>query len=203
MLKVRNRDRRKAKLRKPDADVKPLKGSPHLRVKVTEDTIQNAIESDAFRCWVSRTIQDQHPKYIRVSTDLQTIRLSDPERGVRYVYLTPRLVQACLVLFDKGKRMRPFVFHLRGAHTVSMTRINSQKGVSREQRVRPTLNFGRRRILPQSATVNGVVDVIGGKAAPKHPSGSGKRTFGMRAFTTEDLEVAECNPAFQAERLAV
>ena len=84
-------------------NLKPLKGSPHVRIKVTEETIVNAIKNDAFRCWISRTIQVQYPKYTHVTTDLQTIRFSDPERGVRYIYLTPRVVQACLVLFDLGK----------------------------------------------------------------------------------------------------
>jgi hypothetical protein len=215
MVAKRQRNRPNRQVKRSTKPLKPLKGAPHLRVSVSEAEIDGAIKGDAFRCMIVRAIQVAYPKYIHVTVDLQTIRFSDPARGVRYVYLTPRIAQAALVLFDQGKKVRPFKFHLRGAHTISMQRINPQKGVVVSERLKlgrqkERLKFGRQRVLSDSATANGIINIIGGRAAPRHqpshsgsgkPSASGGRRFGMRAFTNEDLaEVSACSPAFEAEK---
>jgi hypothetical protein len=55
-----------------------------------------------------------HARFI--SVDLQTIRWSDPKRGVRYVFLTPAVAQQDLIIpFDQGEECKPISFRMRPA----------------------------------------------------------------------------------------
>lgn len=157
------------------------KRAPLLNVAVSREIIDNAIRNSSSRCVIADAIREQYPQYTHIAVDLQTIRMSDPEKGLRYVYLTPRIAQQVLVMWDKGERMRPFVFVLRGAHTVSRNVTNRQKGRPARERIR----LGRRRIIRRNSRT--VPDTVGGRPTPRHPSSSGIRQFGMRAFTAVDL----------------
>jgi hypothetical protein len=159
--------------------------SPILKVTVTSEIIESAIRGSSSHCMIADSIKAQYPKFTRVAVDLQTIRMTDPVKGLRYIYLTPRISQQGLVLFDEGKRIRSFQFTLRGAHTVSAQRINRQKGTPVHERIH---NLGRRRIIPNGPRTTNVPDTVGGRAPPKHPSASTVREFGLRAFSKGDLE---------------
>jgi hypothetical protein len=47
-----------------------------------------------------------------VKVDLQSIRLTDPENNLRYLFLTPGIPQAALVTWDEGVKPQPFSFQL-------------------------------------------------------------------------------------------
>jgi hypothetical protein len=85
-----------------------------ITIEVTVEDIEQAIPADSGHCAISDAISRQIPGASKVSTDLQTIRWSDREKGVRYVYLTPRVAQALLLDFDQGEReyCQPLTFRL-------------------------------------------------------------------------------------------
>ncbi len=47
-------------------------------------------------------IKDQYPALSHVQVDVATIRVTDKERGERYIYLTPASVGEMLLAFDQG-----------------------------------------------------------------------------------------------------
>jgi hypothetical protein len=136
-------------------------------------------------------IQEKFPKYSHVTADLQTIRFSDKAKGLRYIYITPRLCVIALINFDRGKRTRPFKFTLRGAHTVAMVLSNRQIGAPIETRTRARAHrLGQQRIVQGSSRGRNRaprLEMIGGRAPPRPVSASTKRVFGMRALTEDDL----------------
>jgi hypothetical protein len=157
--------------------------SPVLRVNVTKELRDEAVKSNSSHCMIAEAIKEAYPLLNHVSVDLQTIRFSDPAKGLRYIYLTPRACQEALVLFDEGVASKPFRFILRGAHIVAMSRSNREQGVSARERVR----LGRRRIS-DAGDPHAVPDTVGGRGVRKHPSGASRRKFGLRAFTREGLQ---------------
>ena len=76
--------------------------TPTLRLRITEDQWQTAIRSKSGGCLISDAIKRQYPHFQRPETDMATIRFTDPEQGVRYVYLTPPSAQHLLLAFDQG-----------------------------------------------------------------------------------------------------
>lgn len=159
---------------------KGVQRAPVIDCEVLAKHRDEAIRNSSNHCMIAEAIKEAFPQYAHVSVDLQTVRFSDPEKGVRYIYLTPRICQIALVLFDRGKKNKEFKFRLRGAHIVSMNLSNRQKG----KPVRDRVALGRRRIIPNGRSVP---DTIGGRPVQRH-SLSQRRTFGMRAFTEPDVE---------------
>src|SRR6266702_2903704 len=73
---------------------------------------------------IADSVKHCYPWARNVTVDIQTIRLSDPDRGVRFTYLTPRQAQLALLDFDAGEPVEPFNFVLprRSAHVQWMRR---------------------------------------------------------------------------------
>ena len=163
--------------------MRAIKAQPILQAFVSHERIQEAIRSNDGHCLIAEAIKRAYPRYTYVSVDLQTIRMTNKAERLRYIYLTPRIVQAALVAFDQGKSVRPFKFKLRGAHTVAANMANRQLGKSVGQR----LKLGRRRVVPNGSKHP---ETVGGRALPKHPSANRDRKFGIRAFTDEDVRWA-------------
>jgi hypothetical protein len=55
--------------------------------------------------------------------DIATIRWSDPSKGLRYIYMTPRVAQEALVHFDQGEVPEPFILKIAGAQVTRMPGI--------------------------------------------------------------------------------
>src|SRR6516164_6329046 len=93
-----------------------IQRSPILKnVKVTTEHRDAAIQNSSSHCMIADAIKEAYPKFTYVAVDVQTIRISDPEKGLRYIYLTPRVCQHALWLFDQGRKNKELVFTLRGA----------------------------------------------------------------------------------------
>jgi hypothetical protein len=131
---------------------------------------------------IKEAIKAGHPQFSHTAVDLQSIRMTDLAKGLRYIYLTPRMVQQALVAFDQGLRMRPFSFKLQGGHTVASFVRRKIKGKT----VRKRVKLGKRKLVTSGRSVP---NVIGGKPTPpvlaRHPSASNLRKFGVRAFTDD------------------
>lgn len=87
--------------------------SPQVKVEVTAEIIAQATECDSEHCMIAEAVKAAFPGSTFVSVDLQTIRFSEPEKHLRYTYLTPRVAQIALVNFDQGRKPEPFTFQLR------------------------------------------------------------------------------------------
>lgn len=90
--------------------------APRVSVSVTTKEITTAIPKNSGHCMIADAIKAGVPGATLVSVDIQTIRWTDREKGLRYVYLTPRVAQQALLDFDGGIVVEPFRFSLRTAH---------------------------------------------------------------------------------------
>lgn len=102
--------------------------SPQLKVELTREGIDAAKERDSSHCMIAEAVKTAFPGAAYVSVDLQTIRFSDPEKHLRYTYLTPRTAQIALVNFDQGRTPEPFAFRLgRGQVTRSGQQVTASR----------------------------------------------------------------------------
>lgn len=95
------------------------KPSPKVHVQVTQEIIDKAQRRDSSHCMIADAVAAAVPNARYISVDLATIRFTDPNAGVRYVYLTPRSAQAALLAFDQGEPTEPFGLRLQGAHVLA------------------------------------------------------------------------------------
>lgn len=164
--------------------------APVIVVEVTQHIIDQSVPNNSGYCMISEAVKLAAPWAKNVATDIQTVRLTNPDKGLRYSYLTPRIAQHALIAFDAGKAPMPFKFRLRGAHiATSFKRTKTPNGKSRMERRH---KLGPRRIVETSDSRKGKVpDTIGGQAMPRMrpPSFSFRREFGMRQYVSQfDLD---------------
>lgn len=88
---------------------------PRIRVRVTRAHIDQAIRAHGGRCMISEAVVDAYESADYVITDLQSVRITDLTKGVRYFYFTPKTAKEQLLAFDRGDMIAPFTFVLREA----------------------------------------------------------------------------------------
>jgi hypothetical protein len=76
--------------------------SPTLKLELTPEQHEQAVQSKSGSCLIADAIKRQYPHLTRISVDMATIRITDPKRGARFVYLTPPPAQSALLYFDQG-----------------------------------------------------------------------------------------------------
>jgi len=182
-------------------EVKRFPKSPVLKITVPQTVIDNAIERNSSHCVFADSIKEQVPWAAKVSVDLQTIRLSDWDKGLRYAYLTPREVQRALVLFDQGRRdmLHGFTFKLQKGQIARAGKIARQRadgsmrpprgswtrarkiGIAASKRLTPMPD---RAVLVRDNDVGSgaVPRRVGGRLPPKLTASS-RREFGMRGMS--------------------
>lgn len=182
-----------------------LPNPPQLRVTVSQRVIDGACRADSSHCMIADAVRECYPWARNITVDVQTIRLSDPENGVRYAYLTPRQAQLALLDFDAGVKTEPFAFTLprRSGHAQWMRRKEA-KQITETQRdaVRHNLvkarEFNPKTVSVQPGGDHEVVTVQGGVMPPVGALASGctgrkrkddgdiptarRRTYGLRAM---------------------
>jgi hypothetical protein len=157
---------------------------PKNKIQVTNDIIEAACQGNRRHCMIAEAIRNQIKGATTISVDLMTIRYSMPERGLRYIFHTPRTAQIALMNFDAGKPLEPFEFRLRNGQAVSI--VKRIRGGIREQ----VHNLGKRKVSAHKEENGGIVtETVGGKSPPKlmppHPSHNSIRKFGLGGFTTK------------------
>lgn len=90
--------------------------SPNLTVVLTLEKIEESIRRDSKHCWIAEAIKEQFPFLTNVLVDTATIRASHPDKGLRYIYLTPQIARNGIYRYDHGEPVEPFSFQLRAAH---------------------------------------------------------------------------------------
>lgn len=160
--------------------------APRVRLELNEDLIAVSKKADSSHCMIADALKAALPDATHVSVDLQTIRFSDPRRGLRYTYLTPRTAQVALVNFDQGRKVEPFTFQLRGGQVTSAGRrkAGQPKKPTAEKRKGTKMkmhDLKQQRIVNRDKTKGEVPDRVGGKTPPTTPFAR-RRAFGLRAL---------------------
>lgn len=169
--------------RKPRKQPRP--GSPRIVVEVTKEIIERAEQRDSSHCMLAEALKAAVPGAQRVSVDLQTIRYTDPQRRLRFVFLTPRQGQLALVGFDQGMHTDPFTMHLRGAQVVKVGDPNKPRPPS----TTPPMPEGGQVEFRQGTgrAPTAIPEIVGGRTPPRgalsNITNRGKRrAFGLRGL---------------------
>lgn len=170
--------------------------SPRISLEVTQELIDQAIPRDSKHCMIAMAVETAYPGAKHVSVDLGSIRFSDHSKKLRYTYLTPRVVQAELLKFDRGAIVSPFKFMLRNA---IVTRAGSghpkrllspkqkEAAIGHAEKMHEALARTGLRVKIENGVANGVPNRIGGKTPPVQATKDGipfsrRRAFGLRAL---------------------
>jgi len=166
--------------------------APKITLVITDELIEDAIPRDSSHCLWAEAVKSAYPSAQRIAVDLATIRFSDPTRGLRFTYLTPRAAQVALVQFDQGVKPVPHSVQLRNGHVTRMAQ-KAKKLISPAQ-VEQRRKAGEKGRNVQAKTRSalaktslrhsgggGVPDRVGGKTPP---IGAGRiRSFGLRGLS--------------------
>jgi hypothetical protein len=76
--------------------------SPTLKLKITEQNWEDAVQASSGGCLIADAIKKQYPNLTGVHVDMVQIRATDREKGLRYHYLTPESAQTILLAYDQG-----------------------------------------------------------------------------------------------------
>lgn len=160
--------------------------APRLTISVSEAVVEHSKQRDSSHCMIAEAVRESAPYAASISVDLQTVRFSDPEKGLRYTYLTPRKAQEALIDFDQGIQPAEFEFQLtRGQVTVMATRRNSGAAPREKPRTaKQKANDERLARFAKKTFVNqdsGVAYPTGGRTPPVS-SFARRRAFGLRAL---------------------
>lgn len=142
--------------------------SPQVTIEVNAEDIADAVKRDSSHCMIAKAVRVSVPDAQYISVDLQTIRFTNPVKGERYIYLTPRVAQKSIIEFDQGRQSAPFAFRLRAGQTV----VSGRGGKVRKA------SFRR----PQGGASTSVPEIVGGTAPPGTSFKGRIRTFGVRSL---------------------
>ncbi len=163
--------------------------APWVVIDVSDERIKEAVPRDSSHCMIAEAVKASYPGAAKVSVDLQTIRFSDPKRGLRFTYLTPRVAQVALIKFDQGILPEPMSFRLRGGMVTragsrlpktpaSPEMIEQRKKASKKGQEQ----LAKTRLVHRdSAHSDSVPDRIGGRTPPTTPFAK-RRAFGLRGL---------------------
>jgi len=85
-----------------------------LKVNITQENIDNAVEANSKRCMIADAIiRDYGKKLKNVVVDREVAAMSDRKTGTRYTFRLTPLGRASLLLFDDGQKPKPFTMTLR------------------------------------------------------------------------------------------
>lgn len=161
--------------------------SPRLQVTITPEIIARAMPANSKACMIAEAIKEAFPDAKAVSVDLQSCRFTDPARGLRYTYLTPRTAQKPLIDFDQGIEPRPFEITLKNAH------VTRAPGIKRKEMLAKRA-AGDKDPLARASTrrrEDGGVERVGGRELAQMKV---TRHFGIRAFRGFDARPPEVAP---------
>lgn len=158
--------------------------APRFTLKVDAETIAESCERDSSHCMIAESVRVSFPNAKRISVDLQTIRFSDADKGLRYTYLTPRTAQIALIDFDQGRPPEPFEVRLSGGMvTRAGTLPHVQQARATKRKGNPDGLAKARLVSPTTAhkIANSVPNRVGGKTPPLARFAR-IRAFGLRGL---------------------
>lgn len=147
-------------------------------IDVTQQDIDDAVESNSYHCAVATAVARSIAPARMPNVDIQTIRFSRIDTGLRYVFLTPTSVQDYIARFDAGdKSLEPFSFTLHRPAYCGASTFGRGKGKQIKYEARVTKTSDDTGETPRSS--NKIVARV--RATPP-PVRSGRRSFGIRAM---------------------
>lgn len=157
---------------------------PRVTVVVTPEIINTSTRAHSSHCMIADAIKMAVPNATRVAVDISTCRFTDPTKGLRYVYLTPRVAQEALVDFDEGSAVTPFSVTLKNAH-VTKAAQKAERTAARARKKSAGLRENiSKAVLVGSKKSDLVPRQVGGRRAPQLHI---RREFGLRAFRAASL----------------
>jgi len=176
---------KKQETQEPDVAEKkiPVPRAPGLTIKVTKAIIDRSVKGNSGHCMIADALKETRPKATAVGVDIQTIRFTDPDRGLRYTYLTPLIAQRAILNFDEGIKPKAFDFRLRSAGAwvvLAGTRPNKKKR-PHDPALRAEVRANLKKDRLVSSGSDKVPRRVGGRPA-KLPELSQRREFGLRVY---------------------
>jgi hypothetical protein len=90
-----------------------MKPRSQLQLEITKENYERAVRASSAACVVADAIKEQYPKFSNVKVNVATIRMTDKQRGYRYLYLTPPSAAELILAFDQGWPIESFPRKLR------------------------------------------------------------------------------------------
>ena len=169
-------------------------------ISVEQKHLDEALRANSSHCAIAFAIRDAIPDATFIAVDLQTIRWSNPKRGVRYCFLTPTVAQHDVISpFDQGEECKPVTFKMKPAF---ITRIGAKRNHTPEpeqlkgtglkvadepapEPERPLIPYAgkeprKRRAISATKPDGSIPVTLGGKLPPV--SVLARREFGLRAL---------------------
>lgn len=161
-----------------------------FKVSVTDEEIQTAIPKNSGHCMIADAVKrcfrekfKYSPKSVQV--DLQSIRLTDGEKKLRYLYLTPPAAQSALLEFDHGIQPTPFQMLLKGGQVLSVYKgprgsespASAKKNAARKAAIS---RYKNRLRVAKDGNRAPTVTKIGGSEPPEAVLSGQRRVFGLK-----------------------
>ncbi|SRR5258707_770132 len=134
-----------------------------VKFQVTAEHIKQACKVNSRHCMIADAISTHFPGVRNISVDMMNIRWSDPEKGWRYIYMTPKPAQIALIDFDMGLEIQPFSFRVRSGHATPMI-LGTGKNRKRAHKV------PEGKIL-KASDKGTIIHSVGSKPVPMWPKG--------------------------------
>lgn len=153
---------------------------PRLSVNVEDRHITTAIPENSGHCMIADAVADEFNKRFKrkataIHVDIQTIRLTDPKRRVRFVYLTPAAAQRAIIRFDHGLKPEAFKMRLGGGQAIQIKRPPQKKGHPNQVQAGRKMGLKHRARLKRMHSRG--AEISGGAEPP--PSIGLRRAFGL------------------------
>jgi hypothetical protein len=158
-----------------------------IELDINKYVIERGVLRNSSHCIFAEALRDalksRGVRARNIAVDLQTVRYTDSDVGVRYIYFTPPALQVGLVRFDRGDSIKPFKVRLYRERCAQVIPL----GKRRKPKVKVALTKVSKGSRAQ--TTNSTPTVIGGQAPPRAALSNiasrwtGKRrAFGVRAL---------------------
>lgn len=160
---------------------------PYLNCNITQERIDTAKRANSAACPAANALGQDYPHFRHISADIQTIRWTDPAKGLRYIALTPRVLQQFILDIDQGKDPEPLSCQIRPGQIVQ---AGARKAKEPPNSLEP-LTTKKRKYRRYKLTKPGgdndrtgrVPIIVGGRPPPKGPPQmSNRREFGIRSY---------------------
>jgi len=158
--------------------------APRVKIDVTQKQIDDAVLKDSSHCMIQQAVKACVPSARMISVDIQTIRWSDPTKGLRYTYLTPRIGQVNIIRWDEGIKPQPYGFYLRGAQ-VSEMRSGTGPATRKSKLKRERLAKKRTLAKKNKSDKHNIPEIHGGTPPPLMRGK--RREFGMRGMSVREV----------------
>lgn len=130
-----------------------------LRLAITQDDIDCAIERNQFNCAIVRSIQRQFPEAIRVRVNTETIAFTLEDEDVRFTFPTPEVaIERVIKPLDTGHMPKPTAITIKGGRMRAVEHENRRRAAREHERTIPAAQKAARPSVQINKGVNTKAD---------------------------------------------